>query len=197
VALKKFRIFLLFLFMSSFVLLQTFERDPFPGSLSEEGKDNWSSELFVVRKSSGDIFSGIKDVSKRPGIILIEGHLIFSLYPKASGGTDGSWQPVIISPFGERIAGPNVPFDSLDPVVMNICVPDNGFLQTGFFGIQINNNIENASPSNFIDSITVALDSEDYVWDMLRIRDIPPSMQGEHLLFPYLLPVPDQDHDEG
>lgn len=128
---------------------------------------------------------------KRPQIIVVSGTLNFSFYPKASGGTGGDWQPIIISPSGRRIVGPVVPYDSLDPFVMEVNVPTGDLIETGYWGIELKNNIVNVAPSDFLDSLFV--ECFEYEWDTIRCLPIPSSLEGENIVLPYLVLVPDQD----
>lgn len=120
---------------------------------------------------------------------LVEGTLTFTFTPTGtSGGTSGTWQPVIIAPDGERIPGDEISYDQATPVVMEVSFCGSGYTEVGSYGIELKNNIvDSASP--FLSTVSVVCNCPVLSWDTITYRDIPTSEYGENTMMYYLVPA--------
>jgi hypothetical protein len=119
---------------------------------------------------------------------LVEGTLTFTFQPQDSGGTDGTWQAVIITPDGERISGDAVAYSVTDPYVMEVSCVSSGFTEVGSYGVELKNNIvDSATP--FLSSITVECNCPTLSWDTISYKNMPTSSNGENTVMYYVVPA--------
>lgn len=111
----------------------------------------------------------------------ISGSLSVTFYPKFSGGSSGSWQPTIITPDGIRHPGPEVNFDSLDPVTLRL---EGSWLTVGSYGIEVKSNISGTGALDFLSFVSVNNSG-----DVVSYRNISPLQQGEKLILSYHLSI--------
>lgn len=119
---------------------------------------------------------------------IVEGTLTFTFQPSGtSGGSDGTWQAIIVTPDGERIPGTEISYSQTDPVVMEVSCIGSGFTEIGSYGIELKNNIVD-SESPFLSSISVACNCDTLGWDTITYKNIPASAYGENTVMYYVVP---------
>ena len=143
----------------------------------------------ISQPESAQVKIAAKSVGTRHRIVLVEGTLHVTFHPQWSGGSGGSWQPVIISPSGIRIPGPIVPHDSLDPIVVDVNAPCEGVVEAGCYGVELKNSIQNAAPSLFLGSSVVTFEGAAFSFEAVRLQAIPPTFEGEKSVIPYVFPA--------
>jgi hypothetical protein len=120
---------------------------------------------------------------------LVEGTLTFTFQPTgSSGGTGGTWQAVVITPDGERIAGDAISYSQTDPVVLEVSCVGSGYTEVGSYGVELKNNIVGSS-SPFLSSFSVTCDCPVLDWDIITYKDIPTSANGENTMMYYVVPA--------
>jgi hypothetical protein len=112
-----------------------------------------------------------------PGYVnMVGGVVTITFQPKVSGGTGGSWQASVISPGGTIFSTSEVPYNSLDNVVLEVKW-DGDLVELGSYAIQLKNNIVHDGETDFLSAIQVTSTIPGLY--PTTFRHITPSFQGE------------------
>ena len=119
---------------------------------------------------------------------IVEGQLLFSFQPVGAAGTQGTWQPVILTPDGGYFQGPVTAYDSTDRIDLVVSCCGGKYVELGCYGILLKNNITDAVDANLVSSISVTPTIPTVPFDTITYKQIAPSSMGENTLICYILP---------
>ncbi len=119
---------------------------------------------------------------------VVEGQLHFVFQPTGAAGTQGAWQPVILTPDGEYFQGPVTAYDSTDRIDLVVSCCGGEYVELGCYGILLKNNITDAVDAPLVSSISVTPTTPTVPFDTVTYKQIAPSSMGENTLIYYVLP---------
>lgn len=123
---------------------------------------------------------------------IVPGSLQLTFYPTGSSGSSGNWQPRVIIPSGDIFDGPLVPYNSTDPVSMEVIYSPGPYIETGSYAIEIKNQIENSVEESLVSSVLVHSTSQIAPMDDIVYRQMSTLSNGEASLLYYVVPQPPQ-----